>query len=86
MSLLEENTKLFNHDYIKSKFLVDSYYEQLGNKLSKYQVDHISYWYSMWSHRRDGVWKGFIQVDLNPELDSEVIKTLHRKSLKGAWS
>lgn len=25
----------------------------------------------MWSHRRDGIWKGFIQVDLAPNEDAD---------------
>lgn len=27
------------------------------------------YWYSMWAHKRDLSWKGFIQIPLNPQLD-----------------
>jgi len=85
-SLLKDHSELFNHERIKSTFLVDSYYQQLGDKLSKNQIVRISYWYSMWSHRRDGIWKGFIQVDLNQTLDYEVLKVLNSKRLKGAWS
>ncbi|RKW41698.1 MAG: hypothetical protein D8H96_09315, partial [Lautropia sp.] len=31
----------------------------------------IAYWYSMWSHRRDGSWKGFLQLDLHQARDAD---------------
>lgn len=37
--------------------------------MSAVTIQRVSYWYSMWSHRRDGVWKGFVQVDLDPMQD-----------------
>lgn len=86
VSLLKQKAELFDHDGIKEKYLVDSYYQTLGNELSNYHVDQISYWYSMWSHRRNGIWKGFIQVDLSPELDKDAGKLLNRRKLEGAWA
>ncbi|WP_407681941.1 hypothetical protein [Pseudomonas hamedanensis] len=38
-------------------------------------VAMTTYWYSMWSHRRTGQWKGFLRVDLSPVQD-EAAKTL----------
>lgn len=31
---------------------------------------HSAYWYSVWSHRRNQLWKGFVQVDLAPGEDT----------------
>lgn len=31
---------------------------------------NICYWYSLYSHRRDGLWKGFAEVELNPSDDN----------------
>lgn len=36
----------------------------------QYLVDQACYWYSVWAHRRDGLWKGFLQVKLAPDEDS----------------
>lgn len=41
----------------------------LGKELDADGVQEISYWYSMWAHRRDGLWKGFAQVSLDPQED-----------------
>jgi hypothetical protein len=32
-------------------------------------VTAVSYWHSMWSHRRNGLWKGFVQVDISKDED-----------------
>lgn len=32
-------------------------------------IRDVCYWYSLWSHRRDGLWKGFAEVDLDPTAD-----------------
>ena len=32
-------------------------------------VRQSTYWYSLWSHRRNGQWKGFLQIDLSPADD-----------------
>jgi uncharacterized protein YfaQ (DUF2300 family) len=33
-------------------------------------AQHSAYWYSVWSHRRDHAWKGFVQLDLAPAGDA----------------
>ena len=47
-------------------FHIDGYPVTLGAKLESAQIKNISYWYSMWSHRRDGLWKGVVPVNLDP--------------------
>jgi hypothetical protein len=56
------NAGLFDHEKVKSDFKVDGYSFVLGERLGIGEVQLISYWYSMWSHRRDGLWKGFVQI------------------------
>jgi len=35
------------------------------------------YWYSIWAHRReDQLWKGFIEIGLENDHDSEALATL----------
>ena len=65
-----EIADLFDHEVTKAKYLVDAYPFVLGRQLEAADVRQISYWYSMWSHRRDGFWKGFVQVALSPEEDA----------------
>jgi hypothetical protein len=66
---------LFDHNHVKSSYLVDGYFEHLGmapERLTK----QSAYWYSVWSHRRNQFWKGFVQVDLAPIEDAAAGATL----------
>ncbi len=38
-------------------------------------VDHTTYWYGLFSHRRDTVWKGFVQLPLTPREDDTEART-----------
>jgi len=62
---------LFDQYAVKNTFKVDAYFHQLGLPQGAAEIERISYWYSMWSHRRDGLWKGFVQVDLDPSEDTQ---------------
>jgi hypothetical protein len=42
-------------------------------------VAQSSYWYSMWSHRRNQAWKGFLQIDLAPSQDVEALAWLQQQ-------
>ncbi len=74
--LKSKHGELFTPEQTKLRFHVDAYPYILGQDTSAYHVRMISYWYSMWSHRRDGVWKGFIQVDLSESKDVEAEKLI----------
>jgi len=67
--LLESCPDLFFPEKTKERFSVDAYSCPLGEPTEKRHIDLISYWYSMWSHKRDYTWKGFVQVDLSPNID-----------------
>ncbi len=77
-SLIRMNPALFcDNDAIRKQFLIDGYMYTMGSPLDAAHVKMVSYWYSMWSHRRDGTtWKGFVQVGLSPEEDSIALDTL----------
>ncbi|MFV9064347.1 hypothetical protein ABQ366_05290 [Serratia fonticola] len=63
------NPNIFDQPLVKKQYLVDSYFEGLqapGASL----VARTVYWYSMWAHKRDLSWKGFIQIPLSPHLDT----------------
>lgn len=69
-SILARNPGLFNHDQLKARFSVDAYCHHLGSP-SQDLVWLSAYWYGVWSHQRSTfVWKGFVQVDLDPSQDA----------------
>jgi hypothetical protein len=47
----------------KARFFLDAHLVRLDQPPERL-VTHTTYWYSMWSHRRNGLWKGYLQVDL----------------------
>lgn len=76
-SMARNHASLFDQKHVKANYGVDSYFTVLGQPTDRWQVKNISYWYSMWSHRRDSVWKGFVQVDLNPVQDGDARAALN---------
>lgn len=75
-TLFAKAGNLFSNRHVKATYLVDAYPDVLGELFSARHIRKISYWYSMWSHRRDGIWKGFIQVDLDPQEDVDARQVL----------
>jgi hypothetical protein len=59
---------LFTHAAVKRTYHVDAYLEHLGTRAERL-VLQSAYWYSVWSHRRGGHWKGFVAIDLAPADD-----------------
>jgi hypothetical protein len=82
--LLIPHSDLFNHALVKSTYFVDSFTHQLGLPTGPYDVRQISYWYSMWSHRRNGIWKGFVQVDLSTADDQVALSLLEQIAREGS--
>jgi hypothetical protein len=68
-AFLASNTDLFEPVRSKNRFHVDAYAMVIGDPLQASDVQQIAYWYSMWSHRRNGMWKGFVQVDISSSED-----------------
>jgi len=65
------NPQLFNHDYVKSNYNLDTYFYELKGSTIRKLVSECTYWYSLWSHQRDTfLWKGYLQIDLSPTNDS----------------
>lgn len=67
--VLNTEPELFDRDLVRSRFLVDRFVVGLDSEDPAYLVRATAYWYSVWAHRRDLIWKGFVQVDLSPEED-----------------
>ncbi|MEO1874542.1 hypothetical protein [Cobetia sp.] len=69
-----------NKTAIKTNYLVDAYSICYGYQALNYEyIEVAAYWYSMWSHTRDGIWKGFLAIDLAPHLDSQARQILQNK-------
>jgi len=81
--LLRGDLHLFLPAQTKIEFLVDAYFVNLEWP-PEYLVDQSSYWYSVWSHRRDSMWKGFIQVSLDPADDETGSKLLSSQTWEDA--
>lgn len=60
---------------VKATFCIDGYLVGLGMEPERL-VAHNAYWYSVWSHRRSQLWKGFVQVDLGGTEDAAASATL----------
>lgn len=67
--------------WTKNNFGIHNKYIELGKPLSSFHVEYIAYWYSLWSHRRDFLWKGFVQVPIDTRFDAQAFDLL--QSLKG---
>jgi len=82
-SFLTSHGDLFNPTLTKQSFKVDAYPFVLNQQMTERMVRQTAYWYSMWSHRRDGVWKGFAQVSLNSAGDGACRILLGQKVANG---
>jgi hypothetical protein len=60
----ETDLAVLDHDNAKNRFQVDAYIVELDQVPPEQLVSYSAYWYSMWSHRRNQAWKGFLQIDL----------------------
>ena len=63
-TLLQDFPRLFDWGILKNQCSLDSYYVQLDDITSEEIIEESTYWYSLWSHTRDGKWKGYLQIDL----------------------
>jgi hypothetical protein len=73
--LLAAQPDLFDHAGVRATYFVDGYHEHLGMDPERLAL-RSAYWYSVWSHRRNQLWKGFVQVDLAPSEDATAAATL----------
>ncbi len=80
--------QIFKPQEAKRHYHVDHYVIQLDRPLDEATASLISYWYSMWSHRReDNRWKGFIQISLADDdvsAESELKERLRVLEEKGS--
>lgn len=80
--LLSQFPQLFDHQQTKVSYHVDSYLVHLGMTAERL-IAQGTYWYSMWSHRRNQTWKGYVQIDLTQTEDTSAKAALDRLSNQG---
>lgn len=73
-----------DHDLAKQRYKVDGYFVEL-EAIPPREVAHwAAYWYSLWAHRRNKAWKGFLQVELRPDEDAVASAWLAQNAAAGA--
>lgn len=68
--------RLLDRKYLKETCLVDAYLVDLDQEPARL-ARRAAYWYSMWGHRRDSLWKGFVQIDLSDTDDATASDLIH---------
>lgn len=74
--LTQEQLELFNNEQALLNYKVDSFLVEIGQAFDEQLAHRVAYWYSMWSHRRNGLWKGFLQVNLDAASDNQAEELL----------
>jgi hypothetical protein len=72
----DEQIEMLDNEVAMSQFLVDGYFVEINQQPLEIIVERSAYWYSMWSHRRNEAWKGYLQIDLNPLQDADARERL----------
>lgn len=67
---------IFDQPAAKARFHVDAYVVAMNELPNQQLVTYSAYWYSMWSHRRNQAWKGFLRVDLVCTDDAQALQWL----------
>ena len=73
---------LFDASVTLHRYNIDAYGIPLGMEFTADEVEAITYWYGMWSLRKDDHEpKGFVQVHLDPSNDAEALRVLNEMQL-----
>lgn len=70
---LATKQNLLDHAHVKGTYSVDHYWVSIGSDPA-FLVDQTRYWYGLFSHRRDRVWKGMLVVDLIDKSDDDAAR------------
>lgn len=83
-TLADSHPELFDHATTKSLYHVDAYFVPLDDNRAEHLVERSAYWYSLWSHRRNGQWKGYLQIDLSSTDDAAAQAEIREFSNQGS--
>jgi hypothetical protein len=82
-SFASDHPDLFNHAGVKNHFHIDAFFVPLDDNPPVKLVERAAYWYSLWSHRRNGQWKGYLQIDLSAADDATAKAELQKVAGEG---
>jgi hypothetical protein len=68
------NPDLLNRPHVKATYHVDHFWMPLGSHPDRI-VASTRYWYGLFSHRRDQIWKGMLVVELPNAADDAAART-----------
>lgn len=85
-SLVQMFPDLFDNKTTKNKYAVDAYFAPFNPEVPEDIIRYTLYWYSLWSHNRNGQWKGYLQVDLADCEDVEARDALEQMDRAGGQS
>ena len=85
-SLVQAFPVLFDNETVKSRYAVDAYFATFNPVVPEDIIRYTLYWYSLWSHNRNGQWKGYLQVDLADGEDADAREALEQMGGAGGWS
>ena len=78
-SLVRDFPGAFDKISARLDFNVDSYFVGLNQTNAETVVSLSAYWYGLWSHTKERLrWKGFVEVDLDPDEDETARAALDR--------
>lgn len=76
MKLLSNFPEFADRNLSKQSFQLDHFPVDAGYR-PDVTVDQTRYWIQLFTHNRNGVWKGMLKVDLNtPDIDAEAVSHL----------
>lgn len=81
--LIETNRTLFTSGCTRVQYGVDAYPVVLDSKNLNFLVRSITYWNNLWSHDRNSLWKGYLEVDLSDSEDAEARAALNASAGRG---
>ena len=67
---------LFDQVRVKREFHVDAYFVGLTGVSPLYLVAQSTYWSSLFSHSRENLWKGYVQIDLADQADANLRRNI----------
>ena len=76
IDILDGYRHLFSRKHTKPAFKVDAFPVVLTDLAQEHLVERSVYWYSLWGHRRNKSWKGFLQIDMAPTEDADAANLL----------
>ncbi len=73
--LIANLPELVDHSKLKGAYMVDHYFVDAGVHPAV-TVELSQYWYGLFSHRRDRLWKGMLRIELNTPNDDALASVL----------